>query len=213
MTEPTPPLSRREARRRERRKAILDVASRSFLENGYAATTMSAIAATLGGSKGTLWSYFPSKEALFAACLDDATTAYIARLAELLDPDGDLGKTLRRLGLNMLSKITSPHSIALHRLVVSESGRFPEMGAIFYEHAPGHTRRLIAEFLERAMDRGLLRRADPNLAARTFTTLMLSGCHQSLIWGQIGQATPEQIEADVDHGLDCFMRAYAPDAR
>ncbi|NML88263.1 MULTISPECIES: TetR/AcrR family transcriptional regulator [unclassified Sphingobium] len=213
MTKLLPPLSRREARRRDRRKAILAVASRSFLENGYAATTMSGIAATLGGSKGTLWSYFPSKEALFAAFLDDATTAYLARLAEILDPGGDLVETLRRLGLNLLTKITSSDSVALYRLVVSESGRFPEMGAIFYEHVPGHTRRLVAEFLERAMDRGLLRRADPELAARTFTMMMLSGCHQLVIWGQIPQATPDQIAADVDHGLDCFMRAYAPDAR
>jgi hypothetical protein len=51
--------SRREARRLSRREAILEVAERSFLEQGYAATTMSAIAAELGGSKGTLWSYLP----------------------------------------------------------------------------------------------------------------------------------------------------------
>ena len=63
------------------------------------------------------------------------------------------------------------------------------------------------------MDRGLLRRADPDQAARTFTMLMLSGCHQSLVWGQIEQAGKDQIEADVEHGLDCFLRAYAPDMR
>lgn len=210
---PDPPFSRREARRLDRRKAILAVASRSFLEDGYAATTMSGIAATLGGSKGTLWSYFPSKEALFAAVLDEATTAYKARLAEILDPDGDLTETLRTLGLGMLTKITAPESIALYRLVASESGRFPEMGRIFYEHAPGGARRLVSAFLERAMDRGLLRRADPDQAARTFTMLMLSGCHQLLVWGQIEQAGKDQIEADVEHGLDCFLRAYAPDMR
>lgn len=213
MTEPAPPLlTRREARRRDRRKTILDVASRSFLEHGYAATTMSAIAAKLGGSKGTLWSYFPSKEALFEAFLDDATTAYREHLAEILDPAGDFVPTLRRLARNFLEKVTSPDSIALHRLVLSEADRFPEMGAIFYEHAPRHTRRLIMEFLERAMDRGVLRRADPEAAARIFMMLMLSGCHQLLLLGQIAQASPGKIEADIDLGLDCFLRAYAPDS-
>ncbi|UZW54185.1 TetR/AcrR family transcriptional regulator [Sphingobium sp. JS3065] len=213
MTQSAPPLNRRETRRRERRKAILDVASRSFLEYGYAATTMSAIAAALGGSKGTLWSYFPSKEALFAAFLEDATTAYHARLAEILDVDDDLERTLRTLGLNLLTTITSPDNVALYRLVVSESGRFPEMGALFYQYAPGQTRRLVTDFMERAMDRGLLRRADAERAARTFATLMFSGCHQMLVWGQVDQVTPAQIEADVAHGLDCFMRIYAPDPR
>ncbi|WP_375196745.1 TetR/AcrR family transcriptional regulator, partial [Sphingobium sp.] len=167
----SPPISRREARRRDRRQAILEVAAQYFLENGYAATTMSAIAAKLGGSKGTLWSYFPSKEELFAACLDHKTTAYRERLAEMLDPDGDLAATLFQLGMNLLEKVTSAESIALHRLVVAEAGRFPEMGAIFFEHAPRHTRMMVAAFLAQAMDRGLLRRADPELAARTLMML------------------------------------------
>lgn len=207
----TPLFGRREARRRDRRRAILDVAARSFLDNGYAATSMSSIAAELGGSKGTLWSHFPSKEALFTAVLKEATTAYRAQLAELLDPCGDIRTTLERLGCNLLEKLTSSDAIALHRLVISEAARFPEMGAIFYELAPLHTRRLIGEFLEGAMTRGLLRTADPILAARSYVMLMLSGCHQLLLLGQIAQATPEQIAADVAVGLDCFLRAYAPD--
>lgn len=206
-----PPLSRREARRRDRRQMILAVAARSFLENGYAGTTMSGIAATLGGSKGTLWNYFPSKEELFAAVLDDANTAYRGQLAELLDPCGDLEPTLRRLGLNLLEKVTSPKAVALHRLVLSEAGRFPEMGAIFFEYVPKNTRRLIGDYLAQAMERGLLRRADPELAARTFTLLMLSGCHQLILLGQIERATAEQMETDVAFGLDCFMHAFAPD--
>ena len=145
MTTIDPPLSRREARRRERRRSILEVAVRSFLENGYAATTMSSIAAELGGSKGTLWSYFPSKEALFAAVLDDATTAYREQLAELLDPCGDLRTTLERAGFKLVEKITSPNAISLPGLVVADAGRFPARGAIFYEHAPLHTRRLFAD--------------------------------------------------------------------
>lgn len=207
----SPQPSRREARRRDRRDAILAVAARSFLEHGYAGTTMSAIAATLGGSKGTLWSYFPSKEELFAAVLDAATTAYRASLAEILDPCGELEPTMRRLGIKLLEKVTSPEAIALHRLVVSEAGRFPEMGRIFYQHAPRQTRALIADFLNGAMTRGLLRRADPELAARTYMTLLVSGCQQLLLLGQIDQVAPEQIETDMMFALDSFLRIYAPE--
>ena len=58
---------KREARKEERREAILAIAKRVFLDQGYSGASMSAISAELGGSKGTLWSYFPSKEELFAA--------------------------------------------------------------------------------------------------------------------------------------------------
>lgn len=188
----------------------MTVASRSFLTDGYAATTMSAIAAELGGSKGTLWSYFPSKEALFAACLDHATMAYRERLAQLLDPQGDLTPTLFLLAKNLLEKVTSPEALALHRLVTSEGMRFPEMATIFFEHGPRHTRLMIAAFLEQVMKRGLLRRADPEQAARNFIALVLSGSHQQMLMAQIDRIAPDQIEADVAQALDCFIRAYAP---
>jgi TetR/AcrR family transcriptional regulator, mexJK operon transcriptional repressor len=213
MTESTetPLMSRREARRRDRRGAIIAVARRSFLENGYAATTMSSIAADLGGSKGTLWSYFPSKEELFAAVLRDATETYHASLIQLLDPRGELEPTLLRFSHDLLRKVTSPEAIALHRLVAAEASRFPEMGAIFLELAPLHTRNLLARFLEGWMERGQLRRTDPQLAARTLVVLTLSGCHQQMIWGNSEPPTAEQIQTDVAFAVDCFLRAYAPD--
>lgn len=206
-----PVISRREARRRDRLQAIMAIASESFLKNGYAATTMSSIAATLGGSKATLWNYFPSKEELFAAVLDDVTTAYRVRLSRILDPCGDIGTTLHRFANSFLEKVVSGETIALHRLVISEAVRFPEMGAIFYEHAPRHTRALLAEFLAGAMERGQLRRADAALAARTLLVLLMSGSHQLLLMGQIERVSEEQIEQDIAFGLDCFMRIYAPE--
>lgn len=187
----------------------MTVAQRSFLENGYAATTMSAIAATLGGSKGTLWNHFPSKGELFAAVLENATTVYRARLSQILDEPGDLVPTLKRICISLLSKITSPEAIALHRLVVSEAGRFPEMGRIFYQLAPRHTRMMLAGFLGGAMARGQLRQDDPVTAARVLMTLCMSGCHQMLIYGQLDHADDAAIETDASFALDMFLRAYA----
>ncbi|MFY0108264.1 TetR/AcrR family transcriptional regulator, partial [Acinetobacter baumannii] len=82
------PPSRREARKQDRRQAILDAARTSFFEQGYDGTSMSGLLATLGGSKATLWSYFRSKEELFAAVLDEATAAHRGSLLECIDPSG-----------------------------------------------------------------------------------------------------------------------------
>ncbi len=204
-------MTRREVRRRDRREAILCVAGQSFLENGYAGTTMSGIAAALGGSKGTLWSHFPSKEELFSAVLEQATQAYRTQLSEILNPGEELIPTLRRVCVSLLTKITSPEAIALHRLVVAEVGRFPEMGRIFFDRAPRQSRMLVADFLAGAMDRGRLRKADPEMAARALMGLAVSGCHQLLLVGQIAAVTAEMIDADADFAADTFMRAYRPD--
>jgi AcrR family transcriptional regulator len=205
------PVSRRELRRQDRREAIIAVAARSFLEQGYAGTTMSGIAATLGGSKGTLWSYFASKEELFAAVIDHATTAYRVHLSEILDdPSGDLLLTIRRFCTSIVNKVTSPEAIALYRLVVAEADRVPEMGRIFYDRAPRQTHMLLAAFLKGAMDRGQLRHEEPLQTAQLLTSLCLAGSQQKLLMGLIETASPEQIDADVNRATDVFMRAYAP---
>jgi AcrR family transcriptional regulator len=88
MTTEKAPLGKREQRKAERREAILDIAQQSFLDQGYDRTTMSGVAEAMGGSKGTLWSYFDSKEALFAAVIDRAAAHFRADLTGALDPKG-----------------------------------------------------------------------------------------------------------------------------
>lgn len=205
-------VSRREMRRQDRREAILAVAAESFLARGYAGTTMSGIAATLGGSKGTLWSYFSSKEELFAAVVDHATAAYRARLTEILNaPCDNLRLTLHRFCASILEKVTSPQAIALQRLVVAEAGRFPEMGAIFYARGPRMTHAMLAGFLAGEMDKGRLRRDEPMRAASELALLAVHSYQQQLLWSVIEEPDPQQLEVEVDRALDLFMRAYAPD--
>ncbi|MCI4591540.1 TetR/AcrR family transcriptional regulator [Sphingobium sp. BYY-5] len=190
---------------------ILTVAQDYFMDHGYAGTTMSGIAAALGGSKGTLWNYFPSKDQLFAAVLDRVAGAYRTRLSQILDPEGDLALTLHRACISLITKVTSPEAIALHRLIISEGGRFPELSQIFFELAPRNTRAMLADFLEGAMARGQLRTADTTNAARALMSLCMAGSHHQLLMAQIKEPDPAQIEQDATFAVDLFMRAYAPD--
>lgn len=206
---PTAAPSRREARRLSRREAILDVAARSFLEQGYAATTMSAIAATLGGSKGTLWSYFGSKEVLFTAVIERVTEAFRAQLSLILNPRDGVAPALRRFCVEFLRKVTSPEAVALHRLVIGETNRFPEIGQIFYERAPRQTQQLLADFIGAAMARGELREDDPLIAARQLIAMCMYGGHQRMVMAVIETLAPEALEAEAERATATFMRAYA----
>ena len=78
-------LSRSDARRR----AILDVASEVFLAQGYAAASMSEIATRLGGSKGTLYNYFRSKEELIGALIADTCQWPAIAIFDPLPPIGE----------------------------------------------------------------------------------------------------------------------------
>ena len=91
------PACPRTLARDARRQAILDIARESFVTDGFAATSMSAIAAKLGGSKGTLYNYFRSKEELFEAIMQEACGGDEVALAAIHE-GGDLHTVLHRLG-------------------------------------------------------------------------------------------------------------------
>lgn len=205
------PPSRRETNRHLRREAILDVAQRSFLHHGYAGTTMSGIAAELGGSKGTLWSYFRSKEELFTAVVERATNEFREPLKLLLNLADGVELALTRFCAQHVTKVTSLEGIALHRLVAGETSRFPELGGIFYDRAPHQTHVMLAEFIAKAQESGRLSDAiEPLRAAQQLTWLCMCSHYQMLLAGAIDHVTAEEIAADVKAGVTTFLRAYGP---
>jgi TetR/AcrR family transcriptional regulator, mexJK operon transcriptional repressor len=201
--------SGRAARKADRRRTILEVAERSFLEQGYANTSMSTIAAELGGSKTTLWTYFPSKEALFAAVLDSKIADFQARLDETLLPTGGPEATLKRFGTIFLQKIIAPQSIALKRLIMAEADRFPNVCCSFAERGPDRVRARLSRWMEDEMTAGRLRAGDPLLAARQFIGLCQAGCYFDLLW-RPEQSCFENIDTEVAAATTTFMAAWGP---
>jgi AcrR family transcriptional regulator len=205
-----PTLGRREARKADRRRAILDVAARSFRERGFADTSMSTIAAELGGSKTTLWSYFPSKDALFAAVIDSKIETFQAKLDDALIPSGGPAAALSRFGRLFLNKILDPQSVALHRMIVAESERFPQIGEAFAVRGPDRVRARLSRYMEEEMVAGRLRKGNPLTAARQFLGLCQSGCYLDRLW-RPGRALMSNPEEDVAAAVDTFLRAWGPE--
>lgn len=205
------PPGRREARKADRRRAILEVAERSFIERGFADTSMSTIAAELGGSKTTLWTYFPCKDDLFAAVLDSKIESFRTALDEALIPTGGTTAALSRFGHVFLNKILAPHSIALHRLIVAEAERFPAMGETFAARGPDRVRTRLRRYMEEEMAAGRLRQGDPGTASRQFVALLQSGCYLDRLW-RPARAANTDIDGDVASAIETFMRAWGPTA-
>jgi TetR/AcrR family transcriptional regulator, mexJK operon transcriptional repressor len=201
--------ARRATQARDLRRATFVSAARDlFLSQGYADTTMSAVAARVGGSKTTLWSYFPSKQDLFAAVVDDLVESIGQVLELVLVPSDAIADTLRRFANAMLVTMLSPPAVAMQRLVTGEVDRFPELGILLYVRGPGPGRAKLAHYLKAEMDRGILRAADPDVAALHFGSLCQSGCYQRHMMGLCPQPSAPDIAADVEVAIDVFLRAY-----
>jgi len=202
-----PPLSRREQNKADRRAAIVAIAMRSFLEKGYEATTMSAIAQRMGGSKGTLWSYFSAKEELLAAVLDSAAAAFQSFMATALDPRQDIREVLTRFCETFLERISRPEAIGMQRLVIAQAERFPEIGRLFYKHAPDINHATLAQFFRRHMEEGSIQADDANEAARMLLDLCTAGYHDRVLYGV--EARSEVIERrEAERVVRQFLRCY-----
>lgn len=196
--------------RDEKREAFVDAAREAFFDRGYGATSMSAIAAKVGGSKTTLWTHFRSKEELFAAVVDDLVRRYGRALDVRLDPDEDVRDALTRFALALMETIHSEPIMALHRLAIGESGRFPELARMFYERGQARGKALIAAFVAGAMERGKLRAGDPMTAARQLSGMLLNGSPQMHMLNLIAAPAPADMEAEIAAAIDSWMRAWGP---
>lgn len=166
-----------------RRQAFVTAARAAFFAQGYGGTTMSSIASAVGGSKTTLWTYFPSKEELFAAVVDDIVEQYGAPLSVELPLDEDVETVLTRFAEVLMATLVASPMLNLHRLVAGESSRFPHLAELFYDRGPRRGKARLATYFEALMSRGILRKGDPALAVSQFVGLCHSPRYQLAMLG------------------------------
>ncbi|MBW4581445.1 MAG: TetR/AcrR family transcriptional regulator [Tildeniella nuda ZEHNDER 1965/U140] len=170
----------------EKTAAILDGATRIFLEEGYAGTTMDRVAMAAGVSKPTIYSHFQDKEGLFNALMAQMVQkmqwAHCAQSLRESPPESP-EVVLRQLANNMLdSCIGNLERITFIRLVMGESGRFPALGRAFVQHAEKPTLEALTHYLTAC---SALHLPDPAVAARMFMgTVIYFFMTQELLHGE-----------------------------
>jgi AcrR family transcriptional regulator len=191
-----------------RREAILDAAQDAFLEDGFAATSMSTIAARVGGSKATLYSYFKSKEELFDAYVK-RHCAWQREAMYALSAEGETTQAaLTRLGRSFLRTVLSNYSLRHFRMITAEAERSPNIGQSFYESGPASGVRLLADKLIQARDCGQLDVDDPHGAAHQFLGLCQNRMLKARLCAAMDEPTEAEIRREVDGAVRVFMAAY-----
>ena len=98
-----------------------------FLRNGFAATSIEAISVKAGVSKRTLYARFPDKDAVFLAVVHRLIGTWLTGFDTAVEGAPSLETALLAAGRHMLAVALTPSALALHRLVVAEAGRFPDL--------------------------------------------------------------------------------------
>ena len=196
-----------------KRQAILDAAYRLFRAQGFDRTSVSEITAAVGGSKATIYGYFPSKEALFIECVMAAAENYMAGTLKHLDTSSaDPAVALFHFGKNFLSFICSPEQLEVRRLMIAEARR-SGTGKLFFDKITV-LRAHVSAFMSACMASGTLRGDDPALAADHLGALLEAEILEPLLLhvrgGSPGQ---KEIVLAAKRAVSAFLRAYAPAGR
>jgi AcrR family transcriptional regulator len=191
-----------------KRLAILKAAAEVFRDVGFERASMTEIRARVGGSKATLYNYFPSKERLFFEVMYQAKEAELEAIVGSLNSDAvDIKTELLRFGSEFLRFLYSPDAIAIRRLAIAESGT-SEIGKMSFEHYVAPTEEQVAEFMKKAMKRGVLRTADPRWSAIHLLSLLESEHLQRLLYRVATTPKPGAISASVRRAVDAFLSGY-----
>ena len=200
-----------------RRESIVAAASGLFQEMGYERASMNELAKRLGGSKATLYGYFPSKEALFVAVVRASSTSHLSDAIEELRGEitglAALESMLLQFAERMLQVLTNDKSaIAVYRMVIAEAGN-SEVGELFRTAGPLEANAALAEVLARAMKRGELRKADPKLTAGQFTSLVVAETSSRVLERNPKPMSVAQIRKIAKRATDFFFNGMRPPGR
>ena len=192
-----------------KRRQIIEGARAVFLAQGFDAASMGEIARQAGVSKGTLYVYFDSKEALFEAITEEECLAQGEQVFALDSNDHDVEAVLTRLGCAFVRFICRPGGQSSLRTVISISERMPAIGKQFYETGPVTGIARLGRYLEDQVAAGYLAVPDVEVAAAQFLDSCQSTMFKPLLFNFAPPPAEERINHVVSIAVRTFLAAYA----
>lgn len=188
----------------ERPADILSAALDAFVENGYAATRLEDVAERAKISKGTLYLYFESKEALFQAVVRESIVRVIEQGEELVERyEGSSADLLAELVRNWWAAVSQSRLTGLPKLILAEASNFPDVARFYFAEVVQRSRRLFARALTRGIERGEFRDLDVDYAVRVLTSPVV----MALIWKH-SMVKCGIDELDVERHLDTLIDIF-----
>ncbi len=190
-------------------ECILAAARQVFLEAGYAAASMDAVAARANVSKATIYAHFENKRALFEAVISGRCEETFANIG-VPETYTDARQALLHLARHFLGLLLAPEALAIHRVVLGESPRLPEVGEAFYTAGPMRAYERVGRLLADLTRRGLLAVPEQEipLAGDLFLAMLKCDLHTRALL--LLPPSQHSIETVAKVAVDMFLARYRP---
>jgi len=180
-----------------------------FMREGFEGASVDEIARDAGVSKATLYSYFPDKQHLFLAVLQEECEQQSEIELMIAGKDMPVEATLRFICKSLVTFLLSPFGQDMFRICVAEAKRFPQLGRTFYESGPKRWGNKIAQYLESPRAREVLAINDTYLAADQLAQLCRTDLMLKSLFGSGHAPTEAEINHVADEAVKTFVARYA----
>ena len=199
-------LEPQSARGRARLAKILEAATYLFLKVGFEQTSIDAILLQSGGSKSTLYAYFPTKEDLFRAVIDNVVAN--SDLGVALDVCANARSVLTEFAVSRQRVVLSLRHRAVLRLVIAERERFPDLAQIYWERGPQRSGHQLITYLEALRNREVLAIDDAQEAAEFFIGMLFQRWLRPLYYTDVPPPTELALRTRAERVVARFWAAY-----
>jgi AcrR family transcriptional regulator len=196
---------RRRTEKAQRRQQILAAAFEEFAVNGYAATRLDDVAKRAEIAKGTIFLHFGNKRVLFRAVLRDCIRPVFSGFQEFLQGFTGTAESLLRdlLSRQYAEVVRNKRATALLRLLIAESGKFPELAQIYYREIIDPGRSAFGLVIERGIASGEFQATE----IRNFPQILAAPTVLAVVWGLVlGESHGLNFDAYRKAHLDFVLR-------
>lgn len=186
-------------------QALTETAAKLFLDRGYEAVSLDDLIGRVGGSRRNIYAHFGGKQGLFIEVVTQLCDELADPLRRLDITEDTAEAALNVFGRHVLEIVLQPRALALHRLMIAEGQRFPELAQAVLHAGHNNAIRILAAWME-------LRRANfrsdrlPEVLAAQFLDLLVSGPQQRTLVGiEPARLHPEQIARLVEDAVSTFL--------
>jgi AcrR family transcriptional regulator len=195
----------------ETRTIIFEAARQEFATSGYAASNMECVARRAGISTKTLYRLIPTKAAMFEAMVTDRLDQFVAKIRLRPCQGTEIEPALKEALLACAELVLNHDVVALQRMVLAESEKFPEIAQTFYAKAMRRTVATLANWLRVEKERGLIAIDDPEIAAGILLGMLAFEPHRAAMFGRKPLPGRKDLEKRVQICAKLFLHGALAD--
>ena len=197
----------------ETRQIVYEAARHEFAANGYAATSTETVARRAGISTKTLYRLVPNKASLFEGMVSDRLDRFLSDFSLHVAQDADIETGLNAALLAVADLALDPEVIALHRIILQETGQFSDLAAAFYKNGIVRTAAALSNWLRLQARSGRIDLDNADEAAGILIGMVTHAPQRAAIFGGVKLPSRAQTRARVARCVALFLRGCEPRGR